>query len=102
MKIAYYTKRTSECIKNIKEMWKIINEILRKQKYKGSIITHINLNRVKTYDSQKIANEFGKFYSNLGSNLANKIKGGVNNIQHYLNKIPQNANSMVMKLTTQN
>ena len=101
MKIAYYTKRTSEGIKNIKEIWKIINEILRKQKYKGSIITHINLNGVKTYDSQKIANEFGKFYSNLGSNLANKIKGGMNNIQYYLNKMLQNANSMVMKLTTQ-
>ena len=82
-------------------MWKIINEILRKQKYKGSIITHININGVKTYDSRRIANEFGKFYSNLGSNLAKKIKGGVNNIQHYLNKIPRNTNSMVMKLTTQ-
>ena len=53
-------------------MWKIINEILRKQKYKGSIITHININGVKTYDSRKIANEFGKFYSTLGSNLAKK------------------------------
>ena len=102
MKITYYSKRISESIKNTKKMWGIINKILKKQKSKGSIITHINVNGVKTYDSYKIANEFGKFYSTLGYNLSTKIKGGTSNISHYLDRIPRNVNSMVMKLTCQN
>ena len=89
-------------MKNTKKMWRIINEILKKQKNKGSIITHININGVKTYDSQKIVNEFGKFYSTIGQNLATKIKGGAKNISHYLDQIPENQHSMVMKFTCQN
>ena len=76
MKTEYYTKKFNESMKNTKKMWGIINEILKKQKNKGSIITHININGVKIYDSHKIANEFGKFYSTIGLNLATKIKGG--------------------------
>ena len=102
MKIVYYTNRISESIKNTKKMWGIINEILKKQKKRGSIITHINVNGVKTYDSSKIANEFGKFYSTLGYNLSTKIKGGTKNISHYLGKIPINSYSMVMNPTCQN
>ena len=101
MKIIYYTNRISENIKNTKKIWGIINEILKKQKIRGSIITHININGVKTYDSRKIANEFGTFYSKLGYNLSTKIKGGTRNISHYLDKIPTNPNSMIMIPTSQ-
>ena len=100
MKIEYYTTKVNECKNNNKKLWKIINEILRKHKHKGSLITHISINGVKTYNPFKIANAFGEFYSTLGANLAKQIKGGVNNIQHYLKRIPQNLKSMVMKQTT--
>ena len=96
MKIVYYTNRISENIKNTKKIWGIINEILKKQKRRGSIITHININGVKIYDSRKIANEFGTFYSTMGYNLSTKIKGATRNINHYLDKIPINPNSMIM------
>ena len=56
---------------------------------------------MKTYNPYRIVNAFGNFYSTLGSNLAKQIKGGVNNIQEYLSRIPCNVNSMVMKPTTQ-
>ena len=96
MKNAYYTNRISENIKNTKKIWETINEILKKQKGKGSIITHININGVKTYDSCKIVNEFGTFYSTMGYNLSNKIKGSARNINYYLDNIPANPNSMSM------
>ena len=50
--------------------------------------------------STKIANAFGKFYSNLGKDLAAKIPKGNFNVDHYLNKIPRNMKSMVMNPTT--
>ena len=96
MKIVYYTNRINENIKNTKKIWGIINEILRKQKRRGSIITHINIKGVKTFDSHKIANEFGTFYSMMGHNLSSKIKGSIRTINYYLENIPTNPNSMVM------
>ena len=96
MKIVYYTNRINENIQNTKKIWGIINEILKKQKRRGSIITHINIKGVKTYDSRKIANEFGTFYSMMGHNLSSKIKGSNRTINYYLDNIPTNPNSMIM------
>ena len=101
MKILYYTNKLKENMENTKKMWKIINEILKKQKHKGAIITHININGVKTYDTRKIANEFGKHYSTIGSNLASSIGKGINRISHYLDQIPTNHHNMMMTFTTQ-
>ena len=64
-------------------------------------MTQVSINGVKTYNPYRIANAFGNFYSTLGSNLAKQIKGGVNNRQDYLSRIPCNVNSMVMKPKTQ-
>ena len=101
MKILYYTNKLNENMENTKKMWRIINEILKKQKHKGSIITHININGVKTYDTQKIVNEFGKFHSKIGPNLATSIKGGTKSISHYLDQIPANQHNMMMKYACQ-
>ena len=101
MKILYYTNKLKENLENTKKMWRIINEILKKQKYKGSIITHININGVRTYDTQKIANKFRKYYSKIGPNLATSIKGGTKNIRHYLDQTPSNQHTMRMKFTSQ-
>ena len=80
MKIAYYTKRVKDCKNNTKDLWKVMNEILRKNKHKGSIISQLSIKGVKTYNSHTIANAFGNFYSTLGSTLSKQIKGGMNNI----------------------
>ena len=101
MKILYYTNKLKENMENTKKMWRIINEILKKQKYKGAIITHININGVKTYDTRKIANEFGKHYSSIGSNLASSIENGINRASYYLDQIPTNHHNMMMTFTTQ-
>ena len=65
MKVVYYTTGVNECKNNNKKLWKIINEILRKHKHKGSLIMQISINGVKTFNPFKIANAFGKFYSRL-------------------------------------
>ena len=97
MKIQYYTKKLKENMENTKKMWRTINEILKKHKHKGSIITHININGVKTYDTLKITNEFGKHYSSVGPNLASRIGKGTN----CLDQIPINHHSMMMSFSTQ-
>ena len=48
----------------------------------------------------RIANAFGSFYANLGSNLAKQISPSKTKIDHYLKQIPRSLHSFVMTLTT--
>ena len=61
--------------KNTKQLWKMINGIIGKRKHSGSIISYITINGVKTYDTKKIANDFGRYYATMGADLAIKNTG---------------------------
>ena len=88
MMITYYRKKIQENTTNTKKLWKVINNIIGKHKHSGSIISYITVDGVHKYDPNIIANEFGKFYSQLGSNLASQIKKSSKPIEEYLSKIP--------------
>ena len=100
MRIHHYTSRVIEFKNNTKKLWQILNNIINKTRHRGSIIPYITIDGLKTYHPSKIANTFGKFYSNLGKDLAAKIPKGNLNVDHYLNRIPRNIKSMVMNPTT--
>ena len=57
---------------NTKKPWRVINNVIGKNKNKGSIIPYITVEGVHKYDPTTITNEFGKFYSSIGSSLAKK------------------------------
>ena len=72
---------------NTKKLWRVINNVISKNKNKGSIIPYITVG-VRKYDPTTISNEFRKFYSSLGSSLAKIIKAGGKCIDEYLQLIP--------------
>ena len=80
---------------------KVINKIIGKVKHTGIIISYITIEGTQTYNWSKIANEFGKFYLKLDQNHARQKNDSINSIDHYIRKIPQNINSIVMGPTTQ-
>ena len=51
------------------------------------LIVSITIDGLKNYNPTKMANEFGKFYSMLGENLAKNIKQGPISIDYYLKQI---------------
>ena len=55
---------------------------------------------IEKLQSNKMADEFGKFYSGIGENLAKKIKQGPTSIEDYLKQIPRNSASLVLKPIT--
>ena len=57
-------------------------------KNKGSIIPYITVDGVHTYSPNKIAENFGKFYSTVGQKQSASILAGKKNIDHYLSQIP--------------
>ena len=58
------------------------------------------VNGIKINRAKDIANSFGKFYSQLGSELASKILSGTTAIDDYISHIPRQSSSFVMRFTT--
>ena len=74
----------------------MINGIICKRKHSGSIISYITRNGVKTYDSNKITNEFGQYYVTMGADLARKILESKKKVQEYVHDIPHTLNSLAV------
>ena len=99
MMITYYKKKIQENT-NTKKLWKVINNIIGKHKHSGSIISYITVDGARKYDPDVIANEFGKFYSQLGSKLASQIKWSAKPTEEYLSKIPRTLQSLALHSTS--
>ena len=92
----YYATKCREYGKNTKQLWKMINDTICKRKHSGSIISYITINGVKTYDANKIANEFGQYYATMGADLARKIPESKKKVQEYVHFIPRTLNSLAV------
>ena len=95
----YYITKCNEYKNKTHKLWQIINQKISKQKSSGSIINCIKIDNILDSNPDSIANTFGSFYANLGSNLAKNIVPGNKLIDNYINAIPRSLNSMVLKLT---
>ena len=86
--MTYYCEKCSQFKQNTQKLWGIINETIKQVKHCGSIIPYITVNGTKINKAKDIANSFGKFYSQLGSELASKILPGTTSIDDYISHIP--------------
>ena len=68
----YYQKKALDFNNNTKQLWNLINKVIRKKGHSGSIIPYITVDGIKITDPNEIADSFGQFYSTLGSSLAQK------------------------------
>ena len=93
-RLKYYKLQVEESKTNTKRLWQVINTVINKRKNKGSIILYITVEGIRIYNSNKIADEFGKFYSTLGSNSAKKITTSSKCIDEYIRQIPRSVNSL--------
>ena len=87
-KMTYYCEKCSQFKQNSQKLWRIINETIKQVKQCGSIIPYITVNGIKINRAKDIANSFGEFYSQLGSELASKILPGTTMIDDYISRIP--------------
>ena len=96
----YYSQKEEAFKKNTKELWKLINSTISKQKNSGSIIPHITVEGLKITNGQEIANTFAKHCAKIGANLASLIKKGTKSITDYLNEIPRLLNNITLDVIT--
>ena len=98
----YYTQKAEAFKKNTKELWKLINSTISKQKNNGSIIPYITVDRLRVTNGQNIADSFAKHYAEIGANLASQIGKGSKGITDYLDAIPRLLNSITLEVVTCN
>ena len=97
----YYSHCLDKFKSDIKKTWDMIKEILNKSRTNNFLPNYFVINGSPITDKTTIANEFNKYFVNIGPNLASNIDSPIDkSFTDYL-KTP-NINSFHFKLVTEN
>ena len=96
----FYFNKCVEYKSNVKKMWELINQVIGKTSDKTSVISYIKVNDLEILNEKAIANEFGKYFSNVGRTYAKNVKNSKQNIKFYNNKIDINPKSIFFTAVT--
>jgi len=98
---AYYNKRLINNKNDIRNTWKILNTIIRKQNNTQNSCEIFKINNVEVKDKTKIANGFNDYFANIGPTLAKDIPLTNDGIEmtDFLRK--SNANSLFLNKVEQ-
>ena len=69
----YYEKQIEKLKSNVKATWKVLNEILNRNKGKRGLPSIFRADSREISNAKEIANFFCKYFTNIGPNLASKI-----------------------------
>ena len=69
---------------DIKSTWKVLNEILNRNNRRRQLPSVFNHNSIEISDPKEIADQFCKYFTNIGPSLASKIPRSLNSFSHFL------------------
>ena len=98
-KAYYYRNKCKEFKNNTRKLWNVINTITGKRQTKQTTIESLTIQGKSVTNPNEITRELGNYFANVGKDFASKIPPGKQDINHYLNKIPQNENSIFLTPT---
>ena len=96
----YYKQKCIDFKQNTSKLWKMINRVISKENDKSNCIEYLKIENINHFDSKVIAEEFGKYFSSVGKNLAKNIPSSQIGVASYIQKIPVNPKSLFMNPTT--
>ena len=95
----YLHDKCNEYRRDSRKLWRLINDLTRKTRTRHSIIESLKIKNLMKYDPDSITNEFCEFFSTVGERFSEGIKAPVNNIPHYLSKMPSSDHSLFLSPT---
>ena len=95
----YYEQQLMQNRLNCKKTWSILNEIINKRKQGKKVPSSFLVNGVGYSDPNFIANQFCKYFSRLGPNLASKIQNVSVSPSSFLSG--EFVNSLFLELVTE-
>ena len=102
VKRKYYAEKCSENKKNSRQLWRTINNIIRRSNNKTEVIEKLKISNLMEYNGQRIANELARHFSTIGKEYAKNMKKSNRPLAEYLKMIPNHATSIFMSPTTTN
>ena len=69
----YYEKKLDDYKFNARGTWRILNEVINRQKKTSDLPSVFKIGEVECNDPVEIANKFCEYFTNLGPSLADKI-----------------------------
>ena len=93
-KINYYQQQCREHKSNTKKLWRLINSVCAKVNDKSTSIDCLKIGNIRHFSGKQITNEFGKYFSRVGENSANKLPPSKMDINEYLKIIPNSPSSI--------
>ena len=81
----FYSEKLRKFKGDARKTWGVMKEILGKCNTKSSTLpTKITVNKTDIFDAAKIADEFNKFFTNIGTDLTNKIPNASKPFDSYI------------------
>ena len=80
----YYGKKIEEAKSNIKSTWRILNEVLNNKSKKQNLPSLFRSGNEELSDPVKIAEQFCKYFTNIGPSLASNIPASEKLYRSYL------------------
>ena len=99
-KKSHYENKCNEHKNNTKNLWKTINHVIRKTNNKTETVDSLKVDKREVFNGKEIANEFAKYFSTIGKDLASKMKRPNTNIATYLKKVRTNSHSIFLTPVT--
>ena len=93
-KMDHYQDKRLRYKNETRKLGDVINTITGKKRKRDSMIESLKVGSILTHDAKQITDTFCSFFANVGKEYANLIPKGNNNIGYYLNKLPQNQQTM--------
>ena len=96
----YYEKQIEKLKSNVKATWKVLNEILNRNKGKRALPSVFRADSHEITDPKEIANLFCKYFNNIGPNLASKSPASQKSHSSFLP--PKLVNSIFLEVASEN
>ena len=96
----HYENKCKEHKSNTQKLWKTINCVIRKTNNKTETIDSLKIGNLEVFNGSEIANEFAKYFSTVGKDLASKMNTPNIGINNYLKNVRSNAKSIFLTPVT--
>ena len=83
-KTQYYSQLIEENKFNMKKMWQILNKAIGKHNNKSTFPSTFTINNKEVSDKTKIAEEFNKYFSEIGLKTGQNVPASPHTYTHYL------------------
>ena len=80
----YFENKIEQHKNDIKSTWKVLNEILNRKNCQRKLPSIFSKDSIEISDPKEVANQFCKYFTNIGPSLASKIPKSTNSFSQFL------------------